>query len=214
MRVLIADDSVLLREGLQHIMADAQHEVVGSVGDGDTLVSAYRTVQPDIAIVDVRMPPTHTDEGLQAAAQIRAEFPDAKIMMLSQYVEVSCAAELLAHETGGTGYLLKDRVTDIVEFIRSLERVARGGTAIDPQVVKQLLGGPKQHLQALTPRERETLALMAEGCSNQAIAEKMCITLGAVEKNTQRIFLKLELPAVHSENRRVRAVLAYLQQHR
>lgn len=211
MRVIIADDSLLLREGLQHIMNDAGHQVVASVGDGDELIHAHSTVDCDVAIVDVRMPPSHTDEGLRAAVHIRQHKPQAPIMMLSQYVEVSYAAELLAGGNGGMGYLLKDRVTNILEFIASLERVANGGTTLDPQVVQQLMTTPRDAMSELTPRETETLALMAQGLSNQAIAEVMTVTPGAVEKNTQRVFQKLGLLPTDSENRRVVAVLKYLQ---
>lgn len=212
MRVVIADDSVLLREGLQLLLGEAGHVVVGTAGDGPGLVETALRERPDISLVDVRMPPSHTDEGLAAAVAVRKEWPEARLLVLSQYVELSYADELLASGEGGTGYLLKDRVSDIDEFLAALERVASGGTALDPLVVAQMLRRNRDPLAALTPRETEVLSLMAQGMSNASIAESMVVTPGAVEKNTQRIFAKLDLHQDESAHRRVLAVLAYLRQ--
>lgn len=211
MRVVIADDSFLLREGLQLLLSEAGHDVVGTAEDGDAFVEMALSLRPDVSIVDVRMPPSHTDEGMRAAVRVRQNWPLAKIMMLSQYVEVSYADELLAGGAGGVGYLLKDRVTAVDDFLESMERVARGGTALDPQVVTQLMARPKNPVDSLTPREREVLALMAEGLSNSAIASAMTVSLGGVEKHCQRVFAKLGLHVDDSENRRVLAVLTYLR---
>jgi DNA-binding NarL/FixJ family response regulator len=211
-RVVIADDSVLLREGLQLLLGEAGHVVVGTAGDGPGLVETVLRERPDISLVDVRMPPSHTDEGLAAAVSVRRVWPEARLLVLSQYVELSYADELLASGDGGTGYLLKDRVSDIDEFLAALERVASGGTALDPLVVAQMLRRNRDPLAALTPRESEVLALMAQGMSNASIAESMVVTPGAVEKNTQRIFAKLGLHQDESAHRRVLAVLAYLRQ--
>lgn len=210
MRVVIADDSALLREGLQLIFTEAGHDVVAAVSDGTELRAAALEHRADLHVVDVRMPPSHTDEGMRAALDIRKEWPDSKIMMLSQYIEVSYATELLAGGAGGTGYLLKDRVTRIESFLTSAADVAAGGTALDPQVVSGLMSARKDPLSVLTDRERELLALMAEGKSNVAIAEAMFVTLGTVEKHSQRVFTKLGLEQDHGENRRVMAVLTYL----
>ena len=185
---MVADDSVLLREGLQLLLAEAGHEVVAAVGDGPTLVEAARSHRPELCIVDVRMPPSHTDEGLRAVVELRGEWPEARVMVLSQYVELSYAEDLLADGNGGIGYLLKDKVSDIEEFVDSLERVAGGGTVIDPIVVSQLLARHRDPMVALTPREREVLSLMAEGHSNAGIARAMTITEGAVEKYSARLF--------------------------
>jgi DNA-binding NarL/FixJ family response regulator len=213
MRVVVADDSLLLREGLQLLLAEAGHEVVGSVGDGPAFVAAMLEHRPDIGIVDVRMPPSHTDEGLRAAVDVRRSWPGARLMVLSQYVEVSYADDLLATGDGGVGYLLKDRVSDLDDFLGALETVAAGGTALDPQVVRQLMGRNRDPLVDLTPREREVLSLMAEGRSNAAIAEALSVSLAGVEKHTQRIFAKLGLmPDDDSAHRRVVAVLSYLRQ--
>jgi DNA-binding NarL/FixJ family response regulator len=208
---VIADDSVLLREGLQLLLAEAGHEVVASVGDGPSMVAAVLAERPDVAVVDVRMPPSHTDEGLRAAVEVRRSWPGARLMVLSQYVEVSYADDLLTTGDGGVGYLLKDRVSDIDDFLASLTTVAQGGTVLDPQVVRQLMGRRRDPVDALTPREREVLSLMAEGRSNAAIAGALTVTLGAVEKHTQRIFAKLGLLPDDAAHRRVQAVLRYLR---
>ncbi|WP_193610171.1 response regulator [Nocardioides lijunqiniae] len=211
MRIVVADDSVLLREGLQLLLAEAGHEVVASVADGPSLVTAVLGERPDLAVVDVRMPPTHTDEGLRAAVEVRRSWPAARLMVLSQYVEVSYADDLLTTGDGGIGYLLKDRVSDVDDFLGALLTVAGGGTVLDPQVVRQLMGRRRDPIAALTPRERQVLALMAEGRSNAAVADELTVTLGAVEKHTQRIFAKLGLLPDDAAHRRVQAVLSYLR---
>jgi DNA-binding NarL/FixJ family response regulator len=213
MRLVLADDAVLLREGLVRLLTEQGHDVVAVVGDGPSLVEAALTLHPDLSIVDVRMPPTHTDEGLRAAVAIRAERPGAPLLVLSQYVEVSYADDLLADRRGAIGYLLKDRVADIAEFTAALDRVAAGGTVLDPEVVAQLLVRRRSHdpLEQLTPREREVLALMAEGRSNTAIARHLVVSEGAVEKHVRNIFTKLDLPPDEEQHRRVLAVLTYLQ---
>lgn len=212
MRIVVADDSLLLREGLQLLLTEAGHEVVGSVADGPGFVAAVLDTRPDLGIVDVRMPPSHTDEGLRAAVEVRRAWPGARLLVLSQYVEVSYADELLAAGDGGVGYLLKDRVSDIDDFLGSVAAVAGGGTALDPQVVRQLMGRHRDPVADLTPREREVLSLMAQGRSNGAIAAELVVTLAAVEKHTQRIFAKLGLsPDDDTQHRRVSAVLAYLR---
>ncbi len=213
MRLVLADDAVLLREGLVRLLTEQGHDVVAVVGDGPSLIAAAAEYQPDLSIVDVRMPPTHTDEGLRAAVQIRAERPGAPLLVLSQYVEMSYADDLLADRRGAIGYLLKDRVADIAEFLEALQRVAGGGTVLDPEVVAQLLVRRRAHdpLEQLTPREREVLALMAEGRSNTAIARHLVVSEGAVEKHVGNIFTKLELPPAEDVNRRVLAVLAFLR---
>jgi DNA-binding NarL/FixJ family response regulator len=213
MRVVIADDAVLLREGLIRLIEENGHTVVAAVGDGPALVAAVADHKPDISIVDVRMPPSHTDEGLRAAVEARAQVPGTPILVLSQYVEVSYADDLLADRAGGVGYLLKDRVSEIAEFLDALDRVAGGGTVLDPEVVGQLLVRRRRDdpLRHLTPREREVLALMAEGRSNTAIARKIVVTEGAVEKHVRNIFTKLDLPPDDEQHRRVLAVLAYLR---
>ncbi len=210
MRLVVADDSVLLREGLQLLLAEAGHEVVAAVGDGPAYVAAALDLRPDASVVDVRMPPSHTDEGLRAAVEVRRAWPEARIMVLSQYVEVSYADDLLAAGEGGTGYLLKDRVSDVDDFLRSLDSVAEGGTVLDPLVVQQLMGRRRDPLAGLTPREREVLALMAEGHSNAAIVERMEISHSAVEKHVRKVFTKLGLPETDQHHRRVLAVLTYL----
>ena len=212
MRVVIADDAVLLREGLVRLVEENGFTVVAQVGDGPSLVDAIVTHRPDVSIVDVRMPPSHTDEGLRAAVAARGKVPGTPILVLSQYVEVSYADDLLADRRGGIGYLLKDRVSDIAEFVDNLRRVAGGGTVLDPEVVAQLLVRRRRDdpLRTLTPREREVLALMAEGRSNTAIARKLVVTDGAVEKHVKNIFTKLDLPPDDEQHRRVLAVLAYL----
>lgn len=212
MRVVIADDAVLLREGLVRLLTENGHEVVAAVGDGDSLVTAIEEHRPDISIVDVRMPPTHTDEGLRAAVTARARVPRTPILVLSQYVEVSYADDLLADRAGAVGYLLKDRVAAIAEFLDAVSRVAAGGTVLDPEVVSQLLVRRRRDdpLRELTPREREVLSLMAEGRSNTAIARILVVSDGAVEKHVRNIFTKLQLPPDDEQHRRVLAVLAYL----
>jgi DNA-binding NarL/FixJ family response regulator len=212
MRVVIADDAVLLREGLVRLLSENGYEVVAAVGDGPSLVAAIEAHRPDVSIVDVRMPPSHTDEGLRAAVEARQRVPGSPVLVLSQYVEVSYADDLLADRRGAIGYLLKDRVAEIADFLDALYRVATGGTVLDPEVVAQLVTrrgrGP---LDALTPREREVLGLMAEGLSNTAIARRLVVTDGAVEKHVKNIFTKLDLPPDEEQHRRVLAVLAYLR---
>jgi DNA-binding NarL/FixJ family response regulator len=213
MRVVIADDAVLLREGLIRLVEENGHTVVAAVGDGPSLVEAIADHKPDVSIVDVRMPPSHTDEGLRAAVEARSRVPGSPILVLSQYVEVSYADDLLADRLGAVGYLLKDRVSDVADFLDSLQRVAAGATVLDPEVVGQLLVRRRRDdpLRNLTPREREVLALMAEGRSNTAIARKIVVTDGAVEKHVRNIFTKLDLPPDDEQHRRVLAVLAYLR---
>ena len=213
MRVVLADDSVLLREGVARLLEDAGMEVVGQAGDAEDLLRKVRAHEPDLALVDVRMPPTHTDEGLRAAREIRTNHPDTGVLILSQYVEVGLAMQLLAESAEGLGYLLKDRVTDLDAFTSALRRVAAGGSALDPEVVSQLLARerPDDPVDTLTPREREVLELMAAGSSNQGIAEKLEISVGVVEKYASSIFEKLGLPTARTESRRVLAVLAFLR---
>jgi DNA-binding NarL/FixJ family response regulator len=212
-RVVIAEDSVLLREGVARILADAGFEVVGQAGTADELMLKVRSYSPDVAIVDIRMPPTHTDEGLQAAHEIREKHPGVGVLVLSQYIEAAYAMELLAESAEGVGYLLKDRISDVHEFADAVRRVADGGSALDPQIVSQLVGRRKgdDPLGELTPREREVLGLMAEGRSNQGIAERLVVTERAVEKHVTSIFSKLKLPAATADHRRVLAVLVYLR---
>jgi len=212
-RVVIADDAVLLREGLIRLLAETGHEVVAAVGDGPSLVSAVAAHKPDVSIVDVRMPPSHTDEGLRAAVEARATVPGTPVLVLSQYVEVSYADDLLADGRGGIGYLLKDRVSEVADFLDGLARVAAGGTVLDPEVVAQLFARRRRGdpLRTLTAREREVLGLMAEGRSNTAIAKHLVVTEGAVEKHVRNIFTKLDLPPDDEQHRRVLAVLAYLK---
>ena len=213
MRVVIADDAVLLREGLVRLVEENGHTVVAAVGDGPSLVDAIASHRPDVSIVDVRMPPTHTDEGLRASVEARRLVPGTPILVLSQYVEVSYADDLLADRMGAVGYLLKDRVSQVAEFMDGLRRVALGGTVLDPEVVGQLLVRRRRDdpLAALTPREREVLSLMAEGLTNTAIARKIVVSEGAVEKHVRHIFTKLDLHQDEEQHRRVLAVLAYLQ---
>jgi DNA-binding NarL/FixJ family response regulator len=213
MRVVIADDAVLLREGLVRLVEENGHTVVAAVGDGPSLVDAITEHRPDVSIVDVRMPPTHTDEGLRAAVTARSRVPGSPILVLSQYVEGAYADDLRADRKGAIGYLLKDRVSEVAEFLDALRRVAGGATVLDPEVVGQLLVRRRRDdpLRALTPREREVLALMAEGRSNTAIARHIVVTEGAVEKHVKNIFTKLGLPPDEEQHRRVLAVLAYLQ---
>ncbi|WP_341230990.1 response regulator transcription factor [Nocardioides salarius] len=211
MRIVLADDSLLLRQGMQLLLAEEGHEVVAAVGDGPAFVAALLEHRPDLGVVDVRMPPTHTDEGLRAAVQARRSWPGARVLVLSQYVEVSYADELLGPGEEGVGYLLKDRVSDLDDFLAALATVATGGTVLDPMVVRQLMGRRRDPLAGLTAREREVLALMAEGRSNASVAAALVVSLGAVEKHTQRIFAKLGLHADEAAHRRVQAVVRYLQ---
>jgi DNA-binding NarL/FixJ family response regulator len=211
-RVVIAEDGVLLREGLGRLLADEGHDIVGSVEDALGLVEAVERERPDVCVVDVRMPPTFTDEGLRAAIEIRQRWPGTPVLVLSQYVEERYATELLSDESGAVGYLLKQRVADVRDFLDALERVAGGGTALDPEVVAQLLARARRHPQdELTPREREVLALMAEGLSNAGIAGRLVVTEGAVEKHVTSIFTKLGLEPAGTDHRRVLAVLQYLE---
>ncbi|MEV7229890.1 response regulator transcription factor [Polymorphospora sp. NPDC051019] len=210
MRIVIAEDAALLREGLARLLATAGHEVVAAVGDGSALLDAVRTHRPDLTIVDVRMPPTHTDEGIEAARTLRATNPTERILVLSQIVSGRAAADLLTTGEGGIGYLLKDRVGDVDEFLRALDTIASGGEVIDPQVVRKLLRH-RSHLDKLTPRETDVLALMAEGKTNTAIAETLVVTEAAVAKHINRIFAKLELGADDTTHKRVQAVLTYLR---
>jgi DNA-binding NarL/FixJ family response regulator len=212
MRVVIAEDLALLREGLVGLLTEAKYEVVAAVGDAPALMRAVAEHKPDLAIVDVRMPPSQRDEGLRAAIAIRRSHPDVAILILSQYVEESYATELLSGGSQGVGYLLKDRVADVADFLAAARRVAAGGTAIDPEVVDQLISRRRREdvLEELTEREREVLGLMAEGHTNAGIAERLVVTEGAIEKHVRSIFLKLGLPAGDAQNRRVLAVLTYL----
>ena len=213
MRVVIAEDSALLREGLVRLLEDRGYEVVMAVADAGSLLAAVAEHHPDVVVTDIRMPPTHTDEGLRAAAELRKHHPEVGVLVLSQYIETTYATALLAGNAGGVGYMLKDRVADAAEFADALERVAAGGTALDPEVVTKLMRASRQigGLGGLTPREREVLELMAEGRSNTAIAEAMVISSGAVEKHVASIFGKLGLPSSEADNRRVLAVLQYLR---
>ena len=213
MRVLIAEDSVLLRQGLVHLLTDAGMEVVAAVDDADQLLRAVDEHSPDICVVDIRMPPTHTDEGVRAALVIRAQHPEVGVLMLSQYVEERYATDLIASDTRGFGYLLKDRVADVSEFLEAVRRVADGGTALDPEVVSQLLVRSRRRdpLAGLTPRETDVIRLMAEGRSNTGIAAELVVTEGAVEKHVSSIFTKLGLPPAEQDHRRVLAVLRWIE---
>ncbi|WP_456926974.1 MULTISPECIES: response regulator [unclassified Geodermatophilus] len=213
LRVVLGEDSVLLREGLVRLLEEAGTTVAAAVGDGPSLVRAVVSERPDVAVVDVRMPPTHTDEGLRAAVEVRRVVPGTAVLVLSQYVEVAYADELLADGRGGVGYLLKDRVTDLDQLLAALAEVVAGGTVLDPQVVAQLFARRRADdpVRRLTPREREVLGLIAEGHSNTAIARQLVVTPGAVEKHTQRIFAKLGLAPDEDRNSRVMATLAYLR---
>ncbi len=213
MRVVIAEDAALLREGLIRLLQDRGHTICAAVPDGAGLLTAVAEHRPDVAVVDIRMPPTHTDEGLHAALALRKEFPGTGVLLFSQYIETSYTAQLLEAGAAGVGYLLKDRVANVAEFAAALERVAGGGTALDPEVVSQLFRASRQRggLASLTPRERQVLALMAEGRSNSGIAAELVVSGGAVEKHVASIFSKLGLPPDDSDtNRRVLAVLHYL----
>jgi len=212
MRIVLAEDSVLLREGIARLLGDAGFEVVAQAGDAEDLMRKVRAHKPDVAIVDIRMPPTHTDEGLRAALLIRRELPDTAVLVLSSYVQEEYAVELLGDSAAGVGYLLKDRVADVERFIDSIRRVASGGSVLDPEVVSQMLGRRRAAapLDELTPREREVLVLMAEGRSNHAIAAELVISDRAVEKHVTSIFGKLNLSSTADDHRRVLAVLAFL----
>ena len=212
MRIVIAEDSVLLREGLTKLVSDGGFEVVAAVPDADALLRAVGEHHPDLVVVDVRMPPTHTDEGIRAALVIRRQYPEVAVLVLSQYVEERYATDLLSVRTSGVGYLLKDRVAQVSDFLDALRRVAAGGTALDPEVVAQLMvrNRADDPMSALTPREREVLAAMAEGRTNVGIAQLLSITEGATEKHISNIFGKLQLPDSQNDHRRVLAVLAYL----
>jgi DNA-binding NarL/FixJ family response regulator len=213
MRVAIAEDSVLLREGVTRVLTDAGFDVVAQCENADELLLKVRSFPPDVVIVDIRLPPTHNDEGLQAALEIRSSYPGVGVLVLSQYVEVGLALKLVADSAEGVGYLLKDRIGDVEEFVGAVGRVAEGGSALDPIIVSTLLARerPDDPIAQLTPREREVLELMASGSSNQGIADSLVITVRAVEKYVSSIFSKLGLPSTGSESRRVLAVLLYLR---
>lgn len=212
MRVVVAEDAVLLREGIQRLLADDGVETVAAVDNGDDLVTAVGEHRPDLAIVDVRMPPTFTDEGLRASLEARRLVPGLPVLVLSQYVEETYAVELLSGGAGGVGYLLKERVADVAEFLDAVRRVAAGGTAIDPEVISQLMARRRRDpLQELTPRESEVLGLMAQGLTNSAIATRLVVSHGAVEKHIGNIFAKLDLPPAEGDHRRVLAVLQFLK---
>jgi DNA-binding NarL/FixJ family response regulator len=210
---MIAEDSVLLREGLTRLLADAGDEVVAAVGDAEALLEVLETQQPDLVVLDVRMPPTYTDEGVRAALVVRDRWSDVGVLVLSQYVEERYATELLAGDVGGVGYLLKDRVADVREFVDAVHSVGDGGTVLDPEVVSQLLARSRRRdpLDRLSPREQTVLALMAEGRSNAAIARALVVSDGAVEKHVSNIFTKLDLPPTEHDHRRVLAVLRWLE---
>jgi DNA-binding NarL/FixJ family response regulator len=212
MRVVIAEDAALFREGLTRLLADRGHQVVAAVADGDALLAAVARHHPDVVVADIRMPPTHTDEGLRAAIEIRRDHPGTGVIVLSQYIETRYAARLLGGNAAGVGYLLKDRVADVAEFADALTRVARGGTALDPEVVSHLVRASRHAdgVAGLTVRERDVLALMAEGRSNAGIAATLVVSAGVVEKHVASIFGKLGLPPSEADNRRVLAVLRYL----
>jgi DNA-binding NarL/FixJ family response regulator len=211
-RVVIAEDSVLLREGLVRLLAEADIEVVGQAGDAEDLMRKVRAHKPDVAIVDIRMPPKHEDEGVQAALEIRAELPGTGVLVLSQYVDEHYAVQLLSDGADGIGYLLKDRVAEVERFLDAVRRVADGGSALDPEVVAQMVGRKRDDpLEELTPREREVLGLMAQGLSNKGICEELVLSERAVERHITGVLSKLDIPATGAEHRRVLAVLAYLQ---
>ena len=210
MRIVIAEDSVLLRDGLTRMLTDAGDEVVAAVPDADQLLRSVAEHKPDLAVIDVRMPPTHTDEGIRAALVIRRQYPDIALLVLSQYVEESYATDLLSAATSSVGYLLKDRVAQVTDFLDAVRRVAAGGTALDPEVVAQLLVRRDDPIDRLTPRELQVLRLMAEGRSNGGIVEELKVSPSAVEKYVTNIFLKLDLPPTATDHRRVLAVLKYL----
>jgi DNA-binding NarL/FixJ family response regulator len=213
LRIVLAEDAAIMRDGLTQTLTRRGHDVVAAVGDADALLQAVAEHKPDVAVIDVRMPPTHTDEGLRAARAIRTDYPEVGVLVFSQYIEARSAAELLAGSPAGVGYLLKDRVADVSDFIDAISRVANGGTVLDPEVVRQMLGASRRAdaLATLTGREREVLALIAEGRSNTAIAETLVITGGVVEKHIASIFAKLGLPPSDTDNRRVIAAIRYLE---
>jgi DNA-binding NarL/FixJ family response regulator len=213
LRVVLAEDSVLLREGLLRLLGDNGFDVVDAVGDAEAFLRSVEAHRPDLVVVDVRMPPTFTDEGVRAALVVRQQYPDIAVLVLSQYVEENYATELVAARSKGVGYLLKDRVADVREFVDALHRVAAGGTALDPEVVTQLLSRSRRRdpLERLTPRETEVLGLISEGRSNTAIAQALVVTEGAVEKHVSSIFAKLDLPPTEHDHRRVLAVLRWLE---
>jgi DNA-binding NarL/FixJ family response regulator len=213
MRVVVADDSVLMREGIVRLLEEAGHEVVAQAGDAEDLTRKVRAHKPDVAVIDIRMPPTNTDDGLRAALELRSELPDTGVLVLSQYVEEGYAVDLLSEGGEGVGYLLKDRVAEVRLFTDAVVRVAEGGSALDPEVVSHMLQRKRSEdpLDELTPREREVLGLMAEGRSNRAVAEQLVVTERAIEKHVTSIFGKLRLPASPEDHRRVLAVLAYLR---
>ena len=210
---VVADDSVLLRDGVVRLLSDSGVDVLAAVGDADALLDAVVEHEPDLCLVDVRMPPTHTDEGLRAALEIRRRFPSMAVLVLSQYVEERYAGELLEGDVAGVGYLLKDRVIDVEDFLATIRRVAGGGSAVDAEVISQILGRSRRssELDRLTPREREVLELMAEGLSNGGIAERLVVSNGAVEKHISNVFMKLGLDPADGNHRRVLAVLTYLR---
>jgi DNA-binding NarL/FixJ family response regulator len=212
-RIAIAEDSVLLREGLARLLAEAGFEVTARCGSADELLRELRVAVPDVVILDIRLPPTHRDEGMRAAIEIRATYPGVNVLVLSQYVELGLAMKLLAESADGVGYLLKDRISEVPEFLEAVHRVARGGSAVDPLIVSTLLARRRRDdpLAQLTPREREVLELMATGLSNQGIADRMVITLRAVEKYVSTVFDKLGIPSSRGESRRVLAVLLYMR---
>jgi len=212
-RIVIAEDSALLRDGLTRLLTDHGHVVVGAIDDAVGLIQLVEREDAELVVLDVRMPPTHTDEGIRAALELRSQWPELPIVVLSQYVEENYASELLAGDLGGVGYVLKDRVTDVAQFVQTVELVAQGGTAVDPEVVSQLLARTRRQrpIAERTPREREVLGLMAEGRSNIAIAEELVITQRAVEKHVKNIFQKLRLTPADTDHRRVLAVLRYLE---
>ena len=211
MRVVIAEDAAVLREGLARLLTDRGHEVCATVADAEAMLAAVTEHRPDAVIADIRMPPTHTDDGLRAAVAVRRDFPSIGVLLFSQYIETRYTARLLEAGAGGVGYLLKDRVGNVAEFVSALERVAAGGTALDPEVISQLLRRPDPGLASLTPRERDVLGVMAEGKSNSGIAAKLMLSEGAIEKHIASIFGKLALEPESAVNRRVLAVLRYLR---
>ena len=211
MRVVVAEDAAVLREGLARLLTDRGHEVCAAVADAEAMLATVTEHRPDAVIADIRMPPTHTDDGLRAAVAVRRDFPSIGVLLFSQYIETRYTARLLETGAGGIGYLLKDRVGNVAEFVSALERVAAGGTALDPEVISQLLRKPDPGLASLTPREREVLGVMAEGKSNSGIAATLMLSEGAVEKHIASIFGKLSLEPESAANRRVLAVLRYLR---
>ncbi len=213
MRVAIAEDGVLLREGLTRILSEAGLEIVAACDNADDLLMQVRSFPPDVAILDIRLPPTHSDEGMRAAMYLREHHPNVGVLVLSQYLELGLAMQLLSDSAEGVGYLLKDRISDVSDFVDAVQRVAKGGSAVDPKIVSTLLKRRRSDdpLASLTPREREALALMATGASNQGIADELVITLRAAEKYVSGIFTKLGIPSTRSESRRVLAVLMYLR---